>query len=541
MGTSSPWAQLSVNPSGISGPAFAIGSSTATLFSVTYSGGATAGAIFDYGSNSTSTVKNNTVNAWSLATSSTAKPLFSLNTTSGAEEVTIGSGYTSDVIIGAVGAPSNLVFEESSTISGQGGNTLTFGQAGDKINFAVNTGFGTTTPVSTVSIQGSLCVRNTGSCGTSSGVIYATTAAVTAIDLAEIYSTLDPTITAGEIVSLDTTASTTIKRAQLGDQLFGVISTEPGLLLGKEILNGKPVALKGRVPLKVNLEGGAIAVGDAITLSSVPGVGTKATTTTQKVGIALEPYTGFSTSSVIEVFVQNGMYFTPEALEVLNSATTTAPALVAGPLAAAADTLKSAITGAVSGAIKVFNTALYASVGVFDKVFTQTLTATVVNAETVNTKTLCLDGLCITKDQLQSLLNGQGNGGGGSTPPPTPPAGGTGGGGSSTSTPDTEAPVITLNGNNPATVSVGSVYTDLGAIITDNVDRNLGFTVSLNGGPSITLDQLSVDTSTSTTQTIVFSATDQAGNVGTATRTVVVEAPTPPTSSTPATSTSPTP
>ncbi|MBC7836761.1 tail fiber domain-containing protein, partial [Acetobacteraceae bacterium] len=67
--------------------------------------------------------------------------------------------------------------------------------------------------------------------------------------------------------------------------------------------------------------------------------------------------------------------------------------------------------------------------------FAETITATVVNADTVNTKTLCLEGLCVTKDQLQQLLDNQGGGsggggggGGGDTPPPddngttTPPS-----------------------------------------------------------------------------------------------------------------------
>jgi hypothetical protein len=38
IGTTSPWAQLSINPNGITGPAFAIGSSTATNFVVTNGG-----------------------------------------------------------------------------------------------------------------------------------------------------------------------------------------------------------------------------------------------------------------------------------------------------------------------------------------------------------------------------------------------------------------------------------------------------------------------------------------------------------------------
>jgi hypothetical protein len=154
---------------------------------------------------------------------------------------------------------------------------------------------------------------------------------------------------------------------------------------------------------------------------------------------------------------------------------------------------------------------------VFDTIVSQTITASVLNVDQVNAKTLCLDDLCITKTQLQNILNGQGSGSGSGN------SGGGTGGGTGSSTPDTEAPVITLNGNNPATVSIGSTYTDLGAVVTDNVDTNLGFTVSLDGGATTTLDQLNVDTATSTTHTIIFSATDQAGNTGTATRTVVVE------------------
>jgi hypothetical protein len=64
--------------------------------------------------------------------------------------VTIGK-KGGDVYIGDVGSASNLVFEESSTIHGQGGNTLTFGQTGDKINFAVNIGIGSSTPTYPIS------------------------------------------------------------------------------------------------------------------------------------------------------------------------------------------------------------------------------------------------------------------------------------------------------------------------------------------------------------------------------------------------------
>lgn len=76
---------------------------------------------------------------------------------------------------------------------------------------------------------------------------------------------------------------------------------------------------------------------------------------------------------------------------------------------------------------------------------------------------------------------------------------------------DTEAPVITLAGNNPAYVEQGAMYSDLPAYVTDNVNNNLGYTT-----------EGEVDTETLGEYTITYTATDQAGNVGTATRTVVV-------------------
>jgi len=76
-------------------------------------------------------------------------------------------------------------------------------------------------------------------------------------------------------------------------------------------------------------------------------------------------------------------------------------------------------------------------------------------------------------------------------------------------------------------VNVGDTYADLGAVITDNVDHNLGYNVSVDGGATTTPDQIHIDTSAPGTQTILYSATDQAGNTATATRTVDVASSTP--------------
>jgi hypothetical protein len=93
----------------------------------------------------------------------------------------------------------------------------------------------------------------------------------------------------------------------------------------------------------------------------------------------------------------------------------------------------------------------------------------------------------------------------------------------STTTPDLEPPVIQILGNNPAAISVGSTYSDNGAIVTDNVDSNLGYQIYFNGN---LVNEIQLDTSTTTPQggghSIEYRAQDQAGNIGNATRIVNV-------------------
>lgn len=82
-----------------------------------------------------------------------------------------------------------------------------------------------------------------------------------------------------------------------------------------------------------------------------------------------------------------------------------------------------------------------------------------------------------------------------------------------------EYPIITINGNNPANINVGDTYNDLGATVTDNKDNNLGIKIFVN---NVEVNQIQLDTSTSTTYTITYSATDQDGNTTTAKRIVIV-------------------
>ncbi len=87
-----------------------------------------------------------------------------------------------------------------------------------------------------------------------------------------------------------------------------------------------------------------------------------------------------------------------------------------------------------------------------------------------------------------------------------------------TPVPDTIPPVITLNGANPVSVTLGTVYTDAGATAMDDVDESI----------SVSIDATEVDTSTEGSYTVYFTATDSASNTANATRIVEVIASTGP-------------
>lgn len=76
---------------------------------------------------------------------------------------------------------------------------------------------------------------------------------------------------------------------------------------------------------------------------------------------------------------------------------------------------------------------------------------------------------------------------------------------------DNIPPVITLNGDDPVTVYIGSTYTDSGATVTDNFDESVPITSTG-----------SVDTNVIGKYIITYTATDSAGNFASKTRTVKV-------------------
>ncbi|NQV89026.1 MAG: hypothetical protein HQ488_01765 [Parcubacteria group bacterium] len=118
-------------------------------------------------------------------------------------------------------------------------------------------------------------------------------------DFAEMFPSTQK-LTAGELVAFSGSGHN-VQRATgaEGEQLAGIISTRPGFLAGENIEGAYPVALAGRVPTRVSTEGGAIAVGDPLTISSSQGIAMKAKEAGMIVGYALEAYRGGSDNLIL--------------------------------------------------------------------------------------------------------------------------------------------------------------------------------------------------------------------------------------------------
>ena len=89
-----------------------------------------------------------------------------------------------------------------------------------------------------------------------------------------------------------------------------------------------------------------------------------------------------------------------------------------------------------------------------------------------------------------------------------------------TSTPDTTPPVITIHGNNPATIAVGTAYADLGATATDNS----GSAILRTYQDGREVSAVALDTSLAGAHVIAYVAHDPSGNVATSSRQVIVKA-----------------
>ncbi|KKP80280.1 MAG: putative outer membrane protein, partial [Candidatus Levybacteria bacterium GW2011_GWB1_35_5] len=133
-------------------------------------------------------------------------------------------------------------------------------------------------------------------------------------DVAEDYPTRDDSLEPGDLVAIDTKERGFVKRSSvaLDAGVIGVYSEKPALRLTQDdvaIDGGRaiPVALAGRVPVKVSTENGKIKSGDYLTASSVPGVAMKATKTGNVVGQAMGGYDEQGIGRIL-VYVRSNSY-----------------------------------------------------------------------------------------------------------------------------------------------------------------------------------------------------------------------------------------
>ncbi|TAJ13232.1 DUF5011 domain-containing protein, partial [Patescibacteria group bacterium] len=425
--------------------------------------------------------------------------------------------------------------------------------------------------------------------------IYYRSASTGTYDVAENYQTSDVTLNAGSIATLDIASSKTIKTASGSSIPIGIISSDPGLTLGgadstANPSTARPLALSGRVPVKVSLANGPIAIGDRLMLSTTtPGVAVKALRSGETIGIALENYTTASSTGRIETFVSSRYWFAPTdiAIDPLNGhvgfGTTTSAAYqvaVGGDVAAtgfvnvSTRTSKKDITyideekqasmlekinnmmiaeyhysneatsspkrlgliaeeaptevlssdGKGVDLYKLLSMAIGAIQSLAEKVstigetlagFAKSFTTENLSASEIRTEKLCVGDTCVSKEELQALLVIAKAGSG------APVASASIDGNVDQPLGDSSAPVIILLGNNPSTIRVGDTYADLGATVTDNVDKNLGIKMFVN---DVETSVVNIDTSIVGSHTVRYVATDQVGNTASRIRTVIVEA-----------------
>jgi len=116
-------------------------------------------------------------------------------------------------------------------------------------------------------------------------------------DLAENYTSTQA-LEKGEVVMIDQSSSSAVLRSmgQYQQHILGVVSTAPGFVAGGFTKDSYPIALVGRVPVRVSTENGPIRSGDMLTSASIPGYAMRATFAGRVLGQALESFDPTSAS-----------------------------------------------------------------------------------------------------------------------------------------------------------------------------------------------------------------------------------------------------
>ncbi len=233
------------------------------------------------------------------------------------QDLTIDSGATGAINIGTsanakvITIGNNTGATEVNLSVGSGGLKIN-GSAGVDLACGANIGIKTVTVTKGI-ITGGVCTTNN------------------LTDLAEQFNSTD-SLVAAEVVTIDPSNNEYVKRTNGTYQtgLVGVVSTAPNMVLGEDN-PGYPIALAGRVPVKVSNENGTIQPGDYLTSSSIPGVAMKATAAGPTIGKAMTTDDGsgkviifvnpsYYAGESVASYIQNGGDATLSALTVTGSA-----------------------------------------------------------------------------------------------------------------------------------------------------------------------------------------------------------------------------